>query len=444
VHFTVESVRKLAATERREIPDDHCPGLYLLTLPSGVKSWVVRYRFAGQPRKLTIGKFHEKTLGLVQARKLARDAIQRVQEGHDPAAEKKAARTAAVVEAERVKTGEVVKATDNFATAWAIFEKDYMPALRPGTVSKWKGIYRRVLAPRWAKRALGEITSADIYGMMNALKAKPDAADSALTVCKVFFGWLVAEPHKIYQAHTSPVFGSTKTKRPKGQEKRNAESDRTLKAEEIRWLWKATEDDADNLADPFNCLVRTLLLTGTRRNESALMKRTESDQKAREWHIPGVRTKTGKPHTVFLSEVALDVFKAVSKVDKSKFVFAIRGGGAINGFSKRKKRLDKRMAEIAAAERGEPVKIRPWRLHGLRKTFRTGLTEWLHVPMHVAKRCTGHSLGKIDETYDKGEYVEERRAAFEAWGKHVLSLATTAPASNVVPFRADVVSLVPA
>ena len=39
---------------RREIPDPGARGLYVVVQPSGLKSFAVRYRFAGQPRKLTL------------------------------------------------------------------------------------------------------------------------------------------------------------------------------------------------------------------------------------------------------------------------------------------------------------------------------------------------------------------------------------------------------
>ena len=43
-----------AGDMRREVPDPGCAGLYLVVQPSGRKSFAVRYRFAGQPRKLTL------------------------------------------------------------------------------------------------------------------------------------------------------------------------------------------------------------------------------------------------------------------------------------------------------------------------------------------------------------------------------------------------------
>jgi hypothetical protein len=43
--------------KRREIPDGKIGGLYLIVQSSGAKSWAVRYRVDGAPRKLTIGPY---------------------------------------------------------------------------------------------------------------------------------------------------------------------------------------------------------------------------------------------------------------------------------------------------------------------------------------------------------------------------------------------------
>ena len=48
----VETARACAA--RKEIPDAFMPGLYLIVQPSGARSWAVRYRHHGRPRKHTL------------------------------------------------------------------------------------------------------------------------------------------------------------------------------------------------------------------------------------------------------------------------------------------------------------------------------------------------------------------------------------------------------
>ena len=69
---------------RREIPDPALSGLYLVIQPSGVKSWALRYRYAGKPKKLTLGRWP--VMGLADARAAASEAIEAVDHGNDPSA----------------------------------------------------------------------------------------------------------------------------------------------------------------------------------------------------------------------------------------------------------------------------------------------------------------------------------------------------------------------
>src|SRR5262245_65372775 len=71
---------------RREIADRHMPSLYLVLQPSGAKSWAVRYRHAGTPRKHTLGSYP--AIDLKSARSLASKALRAVAEGRDPGREK--------------------------------------------------------------------------------------------------------------------------------------------------------------------------------------------------------------------------------------------------------------------------------------------------------------------------------------------------------------------
>lgn len=54
--LTAIAVRNLRPRAvRYETPDGGCRGLWVIVQPTGVKSWAVRYRFCGVPRKLTLG-----------------------------------------------------------------------------------------------------------------------------------------------------------------------------------------------------------------------------------------------------------------------------------------------------------------------------------------------------------------------------------------------------
>lgn len=67
---------------------DEVPGFGLRIRPTGVKSFILKYRtLAGEQRKLTLGSL--RALTVEQARDLARDALVRVRSGGDPAMERR-------------------------------------------------------------------------------------------------------------------------------------------------------------------------------------------------------------------------------------------------------------------------------------------------------------------------------------------------------------------
>jgi len=89
--LTATLVEKIKTPARRiEMPDAVLPGFYLVMQPSGHKSYAVRYRHAGRTRKLTLGT--TAVLPLALARERAREALQAVAAGRDPAIERKEAR----------------------------------------------------------------------------------------------------------------------------------------------------------------------------------------------------------------------------------------------------------------------------------------------------------------------------------------------------------------
>src|SRR5215469_7866558 len=76
-------------SSRREISDGGS-GLYLVVQTSGHKSWAVRFRVGGIPRKLTLPT----GLTLAQAREQAATAVKDAQQGNDPTKAKKIAKQA--------------------------------------------------------------------------------------------------------------------------------------------------------------------------------------------------------------------------------------------------------------------------------------------------------------------------------------------------------------
>jgi integrase len=79
-----------------------------------------------------------------------------------------------------------------------------------------------------------------------------------------------------------------------------------------------------------------------------------------------------------------------------------------------------------------------WTLHDLRRTAATGMAQ-LNIAPHVVDKVLNHVSGTIRgvaAVYNRFEYMEERRAALEAWGRHVGNLISPVP-GKVVALRAS-------
>ena len=82
IRFTVEGVKKRAATDtRQEIADSVQGGLYLIIQPSGAKSWAYRGKVNGESRKFKLGNFP--AVDLTMARDRAAAARSEAHAGRD-------------------------------------------------------------------------------------------------------------------------------------------------------------------------------------------------------------------------------------------------------------------------------------------------------------------------------------------------------------------------
>ena len=145
-------------------------------------------------------------------------------------------------------------------------------------------------------------------------------------------------------------------------------------------------------------------------------------------NLPSARTKNSKEHEIYLADAAIDVIKSVPRVkNRAGYVFSVTGETPPSGFSRAKSRLDRLMLSYArdeARERGEDpdgVLLEPWRLHDLRRTVASGMAR-LGIALPVIEKCLNHISGSfagIVGVYQRHSFADEKRAAFEAWAKHV-------------------------
>jgi len=389
--FTDIAIRNLQAGEtRQEFPDAGCAGLYVIVQPSGKKSFAVRYRFDGKPRKLTL----KAGVSLAGARKLAGDALLAVEQGNDPAETKK--ETRAKLKAAKADT--VRALCENYL-------KREGGKLR--TEHARKRVLERLVYPAIGDKPLSELKRRDIIALLDYVEDENGTkmADLVLAYLRKIFNWHAGRVDDF----NSPIV--------QGMSRYDAQANagtRILSDDELRQIWAATEPDK-NAPQPFHALIRFLLLTGARRSEANLLPWSEISADGKAWTLPPARNKVKAELVRPLSKAAQTVLASVPRIEGARFVFG-RGNKPIH--------LTKPTADLKVA-----IGTAGWRIHDLRRSARS-LMSRAGVPADHAERCLGHVIGGVRGIYDRHRYEKEMAAAYEALATLIENIVT--PRDNVV------------
>jgi integrase len=180
-----------------------------------------------------------------------------------------------------------------------------------------------------------------------------------------------------------------------------ASRDRVLTDRELAAVWKACDDDE------FGAIIKLLALLGCRRQEIGALKFSEIDFETGVLTLPSERTKNGRILQLPFAPAALDILRAMPR-QASECVF---GRDGFSSWSVMTKKLN---ARIAASG----VTVAPWRIHDLRRTFRTGIGR-LGVPPHVAELCVNHVRQGMIGVYDRHNYQTEIGDALKLWADYL-------------------------
>lgn len=402
--------------KRQETPDGKIGGLYLVVQPTGAKSWAVRYRADGMPRKLTLGSYP--ALDLATARRRAQEALGDVAGGKDPAGAKKAAKAARKAERNADE-----HRLDKVAAAYI------QRYVKKEVGEAWGAEIERQLKveinPKIGHKQIGEITKDNILKLVEGIvdRGSPTTGNRVFATLRQIFNW--ALDRDLITA--SPM--------PRGAPAPETKRDRVLNDAEIKLAWQAF----DHIGIPFGAIGKLLLLTGARRDEIAEGSWSEIDLETRTWTIPATRTKNGEPHEIPLSDLAVEILRNLPRIEsRGRFVFTTNGKTPVSGFSKAKRAIDASVLEILKKDRGEDAEALPhWTLHDLRRTVATNLQK-LGVRLEVTEAILNHRSGSragVVGIYQRYEWSAEKRTALDAWARRLETVATGAEASNVIALR---------
>jgi integrase len=393
------------------IYDTEVMGFVARSLPSGRISYGFRYRNAGGQSKW-IGLGLHGSITADQARTLAKKRAGEVADDRDPVSERETARAGAIKER--------AAAVNTVSVILDAFVKRHAGNLR--SVAQIEHAFDTYVRPDIGVKSIYEVKRSEIVTMLDMVEdqAGPVMADKVLAHVRKAFNWQAARDDEF----KSPIVRGMARTKPKERARK-----RVLADDEIRDVWAGLETAV--VPECYPRFIKTVLLTITRRTEAARMHSNEIDGEL--WTIPGARYKSKLDHVIPLTPAAkVLIGRPHGANGNSWFVFSTTyGAKPFSGFSKAKKVLDAEIARIRKAEGRE--KMTRWTLHDLRRTGRS-LMSRAKVSADHAERALGHVIGGVRETYDRYEYVDEKRAAFEALAGLVALILN--PTTNVVTLSA--------
>ncbi|MFC3097397.1 tyrosine-type recombinase/integrase [Alteraurantiacibacter palmitatis] len=378
-------------------------GLHLLVLPSGVKSWRLKYRFGGKEKQLTFGQFP--LVSLADARAMRDEAKKALQAGLDPSSAAQMAR--------QRRTG-VAPAAYTFKQAALRWHSLQAHGWKPHHAQQVLSALEAEAFPDLADRAIAELLPSDIRPIVEAMQDR-GAVDQAhrmlMRISRIFQLAIVDE-----KATADPAAPLTAILRPVPKRKYPAvvtisEARAGLKELEAERHWPAVK-----LAS------RLLALTASRPGPVRFARAEEFhdlDGEDPRWIIPAEKLKLERAEseqevfafTIPLSRQAVEVVKAA--IDDA-------GGRAWLFPSPQQARKPISENALSTAYRRTPMFAGRHVPHGWRSTFSTIMNERAADLGNAGDRAIidlmlAHKPGGVESRYNRAAYMPRRRVLAQEW-----------------------------
>lgn len=392
-------------------------GLTFTLSAKGTAAWVLRYRYGGKGRELTLGRYPD--ISLSKARELTKEARVKIQQGQDVAKEKKKA----IIE----RT--VAKSFRQLATDY--MEKVF-PRLAANTIKQRRHHIEDVILPKLGSLPAREVEATYIVALIESVgKKSVNVAELVFTAISEIFKHGVAR-HVVISNPCAGISVAAICGKPEPKRKRLM-----LTEAELRAILPALP----SIGVENSLAAKIQLATCVRISELAKAKWADVDLERAEWFIPDENSKSRTGVTVPLSAPVVGWFKELQPFAcGSDYVLPARQARRKQnhgGETHYEQRALNAQIHKLCDRLGDAV--RRFTPHDFRSTARSHLAA-MGVNLIVMERCLNHKLGGLIAIYDQHDYMAERRAALETWSDFLLACEVgrewRPKGGNVIPLRA--------
>lgn len=378
-------------------------GLTFTLSASGTAAWILRYRYDGKARELTLGRYPDKSLA--DARMDARKARSAIQSGINVSREKQ------IDKIERARY-------QSFRELSADYMEKVFPTLAKSTVKHRTQHFKKWILPKIGQVPAREVTTSDVVSIVEGVgKSSINVAELVLTAISETFKHGVAR-HVVTTNPCSGISVSAICGRPTATRQRLM-----LNEQELRIVLPALPS-----IGTVNALtVKILLATCTRIGELARAEWEHVDFAKSVWVIPDANSKSKTGFAVPLLPEVVSWFKDLHVLScGSRYVLPARQARRrVNHRGEtyfEQRALNAMLHKLTAKLNMAGTPVRKFTPHDLRSTARSWLTsEVIGADVIVAERCLNHTLGGLIAVYDQHDYMSNRKAVLEKWTEIILA-----------------------
>ncbi|WP_215880498.1 tyrosine-type recombinase/integrase [Acidithiobacillus albertensis] len=377
-----------ASTAKNAKTGTHSDGgnLYLRVRPSGSRAWVFRYVVNGKPREIGMGAYPD--LALKDARTKASDMRKAIADGTDPA--------------------HVIRPPiETKARTFQEVALETIEALRPGWrnvkhAQQWENTLRDYAYPVIGGKLVESITVDDVLRTLSPIWHDKTETATRLRqrIEMVLDRAAVLGERDRDRINPASWKGNLEHLLPKAQKVQKREHFAALPYAELPALMAQLRQKQTIGA---MCL-RAVALTACRSGEIRGLQWDEIDLGNKVLTIPETRTKTGKAHTVPMSDELVRIIERVAELGTIGTVFPNRKGQPLSDVG-----VTKIMREFSKTAT----------VHGLRSGFRDWAGDKTHHSREVIEQCLAHAVGGVEGAYRRGDALEKRRKVMEDWARHL-------------------------
>jgi integrase len=374
-------------------------GLRLLVKSTGARSWVLRTMIGTRRAELGLGGYP--TVTLAQAIEYARDALQQIRGGTDPAAARRAKRV--TVEWTFKKTAEA------YITAHTPGWKN------PKHAQQWGNTLAAYAYPVFGERHVRDVTKADVLAAIEPIwSTKNETANRVRNRIELVLAYAVQRELRPEGLNPARWRSNLDVALPKASKVSKVEHHAALAIDQMHGFMQRLRKAEGMGARALEFAV----LCASRSGEVRGATWQEIDLQAGVWSIPSERMKSDRPHRVPLSDRALELLEALPRFEDVELVFPGQGGKALSDMT------------LTATLRRMKVDATA---HGFRSSFRDWCAERTATPSEVAEMALAHAVGDATEqAYRRSDLFEKRRELMALWSKFI---DTPPPQGNVRAIR---------